>query len=201
VSWVAQKFRALWLHRFRVSCVCPDVVALRTSALLLFTLPILLGLAACGAREQPAHTPDTTSAPAPGGAYDAELEPQPRTLAEAEAWLERAQRELQQVAQFESAPGAPAGGLGPAAAEPAAPPAAAPAPAPDRASRDEAAAEQAPASKAEDPCQSACRAYASLSRASVAVCRLDDPAGARCQRAQRIKAEAGQRVASCGCAG
>jgi hypothetical protein len=62
----------------------------------------------------------------------------------------------------------------------------------------EQADEEAPA-KTEDPCETGCKAFASLLRAKAAVCRLDTPGGARCNRAEDIAREAQGRVRSCSC--
>jgi hypothetical protein len=48
-------------------------------------------------------------------------------------------------------------------------------------------------------CDNACRAFASLSRAANAVCRLDGDSGSHCSRAKRVVADSQQRVASCAC--
>jgi hypothetical protein len=48
-------------------------------------------------------------------------------------------------------------------------------------------------------CDNACRAFASLSRAASAVCRLDGDGGAHCSRAKKVVADSQQRVASCAC--
>jgi hypothetical protein len=48
-------------------------------------------------------------------------------------------------------------------------------------------------------CDNACRAFASLSRAASAVCRLDGDGGSHCSRAKKVVAESQQRVASCAC--
>jgi len=48
-------------------------------------------------------------------------------------------------------------------------------------------------------CDNACRAFASLSRAASAVCRLDGNGGSHCSRAKKIVADSQQRVASCAC--
>jgi hypothetical protein len=48
-------------------------------------------------------------------------------------------------------------------------------------------------------CDNACRAFASLSRAASAVCRLDGDGGSHCSRAKKVVAESQQRVSSCAC--
>ena len=131
-----------------------------------------------------------------------ESEPEPATLADAEALLEKARTDLDRLALNDR--GAP----GEAAAGAAAP---SPAPAPPRATspRDldkraekSSSADAAPPPPAKEPnaCETACKAFSSLTRASDAVCRLDTDGGKRCERARQIRADASQRVASCGCA-
>jgi hypothetical protein len=58
-----------------------------------------------------------------------------------------------------------------------------------------AAASSAPAAL----CDNACRAFASLSRAASAVCRLDGDGGSHCSRAKKVVADSQQRVSSCAC--
>jgi len=171
-------------------------------------------LSACGMSPK-AEAPTSEVAPVAGtpGALQAAEEDgagEPTTLADAEALLEKARADLDRLALNEQ--GAPS-----AAAEAAAPPPAsvqtAPAPSPAR-PRDEArraekssatsadaapAAPPAPAKEASS-CETACKAFSSLTRASEAVCRLDTDGGKRCDRARQIRADASQRVASCGCA-
>jgi hypothetical protein len=138
---------------------------------------ILLSLCACG-RAKEAEAPSSLE-PGPdsgqksmSGSTDAE----PQTLAEAEDMLARARADLDQVALNE--PGAP-----PATAE-------------EKRAESEAAA---PRAKEVSPCETACRAFSSLERASDAVCRLDNEGGQRCQRARQIREDAARRVQSCGC--
>lgn len=58
----------------------------------------------------------------------------------------------------------------------------------------------AAASAAPNPqCEDACRAFASLSRAASAVCRLDGDSGAHCGRAKRMVSDSERRVSSCVC--
>lgn len=49
------------------------------------------------------------------------------------------------------------------------------------------------------PCERTCRAFASLSRAAAAVCRLEQPSGERCARANDAVGRARTRVSSCAC--
>jgi hypothetical protein len=127
-------------------------------------------------------------------------EPEPSTLEEAEAQLEKAKSELDRLALNEPPPSAsqPAAAPSPAKAEAA----------PQRAARDEARRADKSSAGAEAPepvsapnaCETACKAFSSLARAGDAVCRLDTEAGKRCERARRIVSEAEQRVMGCGCA-
>jgi hypothetical protein len=48
-------------------------------------------------------------------------------------------------------------------------------------------------------CDNACRAFASLSRAASAVCRLDGDSGSHCSHAKRVVSDSEHRVASCTC--
>ena len=147
------------------------------------------------------------AAPASNPAPQEEAEAEPATLADAEALLEKARADLDRLALNDR--GAPADAAAGAAAPPPAraPPGATP-PAPrDPPTRAEksAAADAAPApppapAKEPNACETACKAFSSLARASDAVCRLDTDGGKRCERARQIRADASQRVASCGCA-
>jgi hypothetical protein len=172
----------------------------------------LLGLAllpGCGMSPK-AEAPNsaTEAAPAPGlpstGSLTAdEAEAEPTTLADAEALLEKARADLDRLALNE--PGAARGATGGAPAPASAPPSPSPEPAAPRAeakradkatSADQAAA---PPTKEVNPCETACKAFSSLTRASDAVCRLDTDGGKRCERARQIREDAAHRVASCGC--
>ncbi len=153
-----------------------------------------LCLTACGAAPRPASAPSSASAPS--------------TIEEAEAELDRAERLL---------PGSPSpDGTGaraeekPAAkpkdvARPPAPTGGA-APAPTTAStpmkaaaRDEPARPVADDGEEATPCQTACRALASMRRAADAVCRIAGEGDARCAGAHRRVEAALARVAHCGC--
>jgi len=48
-------------------------------------------------------------------------------------------------------------------------------------------------------CDNACRAFASLTRAASAVCRLDGDNGTHCSHAKRVVSDSERRVASCTC--
>ncbi|MDF3069407.1 MAG: hypothetical protein K0R38_5008 [Polyangiaceae bacterium] len=150
---------------------------------------VFVGCAASPKAEPPA-TPGAVPA-APAATFASE--PEPQTLAEAEALLEKSRAELDRLALSSEADAEATSG----AAAPA--PAPAPASAPARAESREERADAQPQAKAESPCQSACRAFSSLSRASEAVCRLEADGGKRCERARQIRDDASQRVAGCGC--
>ena len=173
-------------------------------------LVIELGLlSACGMAPKAEAPSSGAAAPAAEATPTSSDDREPTTLADAEALLEKARGDLDRLALNE--PGMPAT----ASAGAAPPPAAAPAPAPATAapeaapSRDEArradksaaSAEEGerPQAKAVSTCETACKAFSSLSRASDAVCRLDTDGGKRCERAKQIQQDASQRVASCGC--
>ena len=165
---------------------------------------------ACAAR------PSDTVAPAsqqqsPG---PTDLDALERDLALQEARLEQAlgPRLALNQAPAEPAAGAPAAGAAPAPAPPPAPAEAAPASrAPETADDDdEQAAEgergaeaQSSKDKREEasPCETACRAVASMRRSAEAICRLSGAAHARCQHAEQRVSEAAERVerARCTC--
>lgn len=170
-----------------------------------------LGLApGCGMSPK-AEAPTTEATPAQGapvltGAAEEEGPSEPTTLADAEALLEKARADLNRLALNDALlPPAAPGAAAPA------PPSVqmAPAPAPSR-PRDEAeradksassSADGAPTpTKPANTCETACKAFSSLTRASDAVCRLDTDGGKRCERARQIREDASHRVASCGCA-
>jgi hypothetical protein len=157
---------------------------------------LLLGLVLGCARGAESSPKSGGEPAAPGGALAAspEPEPEPATLAEAEQLLARAQAELDQQLALNQ-PQAPAAGAPAPAPATAAPPA-------DRTQRAEKSAAdeaEAPPAPPPNPCETACRAFASLGRASEAVCRLDSQGGQRCERARQIKEDAARRIASCSC--
>lgn len=120
------------------------------------------------------------------GALDA-----PQTLAEAEAALEQARQELYALREG-----------GPAGAGQAAPPASAPADAEERDDAPRALESEQPVleqQRAASPCQTPCKAFSSLLRAKDAICRLEEPRGPRCERAESIVRDAELRVQSCAC--
>jgi hypothetical protein len=148
--------------------------------------------------------PAALAAPTSNQAPQEEAEAEPATLADAEALLEKARADLDRLALNDR--GAPGEAAGAAAPSPAPSPATATPPrelkrAEKSASADAASAPAAPPAPAKEPnaCETACKAFSSLTRASDAVCRLDTDGGKRCERARQIRADASQRVASCGC--
>jgi hypothetical protein len=172
----------------------------------------VFGLVAGCAMSPKAEAPATEAAPAQGapGVAPAEPEGEPQTLADAEARLERARADLNLLALNERL----AAPTGAAAAPPPASVTMAPAPSPAPAREEARRADKSSASSADsapapvaapapakdaNTCQTACKAFSSLARASDAVCRLDTEGGKRCERARQIREDASQRVASCGC--
>ncbi|MGK3983407.1 hypothetical protein WME99_10230 [Sorangium sp. So ce136] len=174
-----------------------------------------VALSGCGGASV-AHAP-MAMAPEPAGAtvMSTQEEGSPRTAEDALAELERAEGELDRVL------GAPAGGSEdrsvaqsaqpgdrpPAAPSPAAPPPA-PAPAPpaaaDSAPRATTAGRERPSKKAEAeqvsaaPCETACRALASMSRAAQHLCGLAGDADQRCDAARtRVKSATDRVEAQC----
>jgi hypothetical protein len=172
---------------------------------------LTLGLfAACGGMTPKAEQP-TGGAAEPTADQAGQDEREPATLAEAEQLLEKARGDLDRLALNEPGQPAPVAAAPPAAAGAAAP-STVPMPAPrpeaqradksaaDSSSMSEGRAEEAPRAKEVSACDTACKAFSSLSRASDAVCRLDTDGGQRCERAKKIREDASRRVASCGCA-
>src|SRR6185436_7462486 len=165
----------------------------------LLSLNLLAGCGMAPKAEAPAQPVATT-----------QDEHEPTTLAEAEALLEKARGDLDRLALNQSAPATAA--APPPAPAGAAAPSMVPAPAPrmeaeradksaaDSASTSERGGEEAPRAKPVSACETACKAFSSLARASDAVCRLDEGGGQRCERAKKIREDASHRVASCGCA-
>jgi hypothetical protein len=139
-----------------------------------------------------AETPPP-AAPAPQGlsqpksaeeaqAHDEEL----TTLEAAERALNQAQSDLDRLALAEPAPS--------------------PSRSADRAEKKDstrapsAAGAAAPAASGPSAqCDNACRAFASLTRAASAVCRLDGDGGAHCTHAKRVVSDSERRVSSCTC--
>lgn len=161
---------------------------------------LLLLLGACGKAAPEAAAPQVPAAegaPASVAGSAQEQEHEPATLAEAEALLDKARADLDQLALNEPGSAAP---ITAGAPEPAPPPAAA-SRAEEKRSADKAdeAATAAP-KKEMNPCETACKAFSSLERASDAVCRLDtDGSGKRCARAKQIREDAARRISSCSC--
>jgi hypothetical protein len=161
---------------------------------------LLLLAVACGRAAPEAAAPRAPGdEPAPTSlAGSAEQQEEPASLAEAEALLDRAKADLDRLALND-----PGGVPATAAAAPAPAPAAPPAPSraeAERPAEKSAAQDSASPKKEETTCETACKAFSSLERASSAVCRLDTEAPAkRCERAKQIKDDAARRVSSCSC--
>lgn len=156
----------------------------------------LAGLAGCSA-----------AASSPPASSPAEAQQQHATIADAEADLTRAEAQL---------PPSPLGGLAgqPATGAPqeqtrvpeSKPDGAAPLqkPAAKREARAEdeekhAGKESSSVDAPATPCQTACRAFASMQRAADSVCRLAGDADERCASAKKRVENAKARVAHCGC--
>ncbi len=174
-------------------------------------LVMLSLLASCGG-ELTAPKSGGEAAPAQGipgtpttAAPQEEAEAEPATLADAEALLEKARFNLDRLALNEPALApapAAAGASAPSVSRAESTPSAARAEgrrADKSSSADDAKPPPAPA-KEVNTCETACKAFSSLTRASDAVCRLDTDGGKRCERARQIREDASHRVASCGCA-
>ncbi|XXT24408.1 hypothetical protein WME94_23015 [Sorangium sp. So ce429] len=178
--------------------------------------PLWIGavaLSGCGGAAV-AHAP---AAPEPAGAtvMSTQEEGSPRTAEDALAELERAEGELDRVLgapaggseDRSAAQSAPPGDRSPRAPSPAAPPPAtspAPLPAPDSAPRATTAGQEHPSKKAEAeqvsaaPCETACRALASMSRAAQHLCGLAGDADQRCDAARtRVKSATDRVEAQC----
>ena len=173
----------------------------------LLSLGLLPGCGMSPKAEAPRAAPEAVPAPGvPATSLTAkdDAAAEPATLADAEALLEKARAELDHLALNElgAARGATGGAPAPATAAPAPAPRAEAKPAEKAASADgEAAApSKEPPRKEVSTCDTACKAFSSLTRASDAVCRLDTDGGKRCERARQIREDASHRVASCGCA-
>ena len=182
-----------------------SVVSCRPTSVRRFALVTLAFAAvACGGAMAGAPTPSATTA------VKSADSPDYATVDDAERALSRAERELAAVAPAESsdrrepAPksaATPGGGAQPSPATPA--PAAAPPPPPpptQRSHADDARPndeERAP--RQPTPCETACRALASMGRAADAICRLAGDADARCSSARKRVEDSSSRVAACRC--
>jgi len=183
---------------------------------LLAGIGVCLGLSACAVQRSPeANAPEASSATTPAPA-----EPQPgapvapapappaakrdtpkstaikeeaefANLEAAERALNQAKADLDRLALAEPSPVVAESAAADRAAEKKA----------NKTSRAPAAA-GAPAPAAAKPnavCEDTCRAFASLSRAADAVCRLDGNDGTHCSHAKHVLSDARKRVASCSC--
>lgn len=163
----------------------------------------------------PAAAPAAEQAPAPAVAAKPTPADDLQTLESAEAALERARTELDQatVAFYDTRDRgsntdedrAPGSARASGAAEPAkrrevrrqtGSGAVASAP---KAAEKAAPSDAAALSEEGNACETACKAWSSLLRAKDAICRLDSPTGARCNRAQGVVRNAEARVSVCNC--
>jgi len=69
----------------------------------------------------------------------------------------------------------------------------------DRARASAGAAAEATGSAPSNPCENACRALSSMSRAANAVCRLDGESGTHCAHAKQVVTDSQRRITSCVC--
>ena len=144
--------------------------------LLAATLPVLAGCG--GAANKGAEAPASSMAPA---------EPEPTTVEEAQAQIDRAKQQLAGNAGSAGSAGMPSTGT--SATTPAATPPA------DASRHQETSADQAEPS----PCASPCRAIASMRRAVTAICRIAGDTDARCEGAKQTLVDSESRVKTCGC--
>ena len=164
----------------------------------------LVVVAGCSAAPHPAAAPT-------GARPHATIDEAERDLARAEAELPAAPAvggmsqptgAAQPYAQRpkDQAPSAPPAPVSEAAAKPAAK-AAAPRPDAEKTDADKKPRDrsQTDADEAPTPCQTACRALASMQRAAESVCRLAGESDARCDGAKKRVESARARVSHCGC--
>jgi hypothetical protein len=149
----------------------------------------LLAVIACGCSARPPAAPNEPRASvAPGEEAYASVD-------DAEKGLKRAEAEFRAAVRAPRAEASPMGGgreERPPAAETAPappPPAAGPPPRPADASGADVAA----------ACPTACRAFASMTRATETICRLAGPTDERCTRAQRSVDDARSNLRTCVC--
>jgi len=140
-----------------------------------------------------APAPPAPAAPAPvldqPKSAEAEREDDFTTLEAAERALDQAKADLDRLALAEPTPS-----IGRSAT-------------PDRAEKKDArrnapsaAGAAAPAGAAPSgQCEEACKAFASLTRAANAVCRLDGDGGSHCTKAKKVVTDSRGRVAACTC--
>jgi hypothetical protein len=184
---------ALWVLSLLASCAEPRAAEPAAPA----SSPDKASFATAPAAEPVPAAAPPAAAPAPQGldqarsaessAKDEEL----TTLEAAERALNRAKSDLDRLALAEApvqvGRAAPADGAPKAEKK-------------EKAAHARAGAGAAAASSAPNAlCDNACRAFASLSRAANAVCRLDGDSGSHCSRAKRVVADSQQRVANCAC--
>jgi hypothetical protein len=126
----------------------------------------------------------------PPGAKSADTVPEPDTIEEAQAQLERARAELE--------PGGPKSESTPSSVAPEAP---SPPPPPPSTSAAGAAGGASASERmgAAPECVTLCRAISSMRRAVSAICRMAGEGDARCTDAKKVLQESEGRVVSCGC--
>jgi len=158
------------------------------------------GAKTAAAEAQPAapESPAAAPAPAPLAAHDGLDAPKSKrardegefsTLEAAERALNQAKADLDRLALAEPPPSVGHDAAADRAAEKKE----------SKPGRAPSAAGAAAATKSSAICEEACRAFASLSRAASAVCRLDGSNGTHCSHAKHVLADAEQRVTSCSC--
>ena len=137
---------------------------------------VVLGLApifgACGGAMAPME------APGKAGAYPPAPEPEPQTVEEANAMLERARSALEQ----RGVPGVPAPTASGSTEPQVRPP-----------------GHVETMGAAQDECSNLCRAFTSMQRAQAVICRLAGDGDPRCADAKRVVEDNAKRVAHCGC--
>jgi hypothetical protein len=116
-----------------------------------------------------------------------ELAPQPATIEEAQAQLDRARAELEGARRGEGPAVHGSTGTGAVTTPPVAPEPTTTTASPDAAEREPAA------------CTTPCRAIASMRRAVEAICRMAGEQDARCSGARKTLGESEVRVAGCRC--
>jgi hypothetical protein len=147
---------------------------------------------AAGYAAEPA--PPAAPAPAPQGLSEPkraeaaqDRDEELTTLEGAERALNQAKSDLDRLALAEPAPAPPSRAAGRAEKK-------------DSSRGASAAGAAAPTTSGPSAqCDNACRAFASLTRAANAVCRIDGDGGAHCTHAKRVVSDSERRVSSCTC--
>jgi hypothetical protein len=146
--------------------------------LLAAILPVLAGCG--GAANKAAEAPASSMAPA---------EAEPTTVEEAQAQIDRAKQQLAGNAGSAGSAGMPSAGTG------ATTPSTMSQPPADASRHQETSADKPEPS----PCESPCRAIASMRRAVTAICRIAGDTDARCEGATQTLVDSESRVKTCGC--